>query len=205
MNPMKGSLSSADWAQKIRLLREEKGWSQKDLAEELDIHPQSISEIERNNERLTLERLNRILDALGFDSEVSIQKTKSTTHSEWGPIRAESPERRRIIRNARELAELLARELYRMYNINRVYCIGSLAQNGGRSFENDSDIDLLVDGLDRSDLISAKSALEINVMEPPLNEQEFPFDLQRVEEFDRSVDDMIEQGNAVYIPDVNNY
>ncbi len=201
---MKGSLSSADWAQKIRLLREEKGWSQKDLAEELDIHPQSISEIERNNERLTLERLNRILDALGFDSEVSIQKTESTTRSEWGSIRAEAPERRRIIRNARELAERLARELYRRYDIDGVYCIGSLAQNGGRSFERDSDIDLLVDGLDRSDLISAKSALEINVMEPPHDEQDFPFDLQRLEEFDRPVDDIIEQGNAVFIPDGNN-
>jgi len=195
-----GYLDSEEWAEKIKSLRQEKGWSQKKLADQLDIHPQSISEIERGNERFTLERLNRLLDALGYKGEITINRQTRATRSQWGPIHARSPEQRRLIRNAREFSETLANALYRKYGVDKIYCVGSLVKKQGTEFTEQSDIDLLVEGLDPADRIPAESKLEIDYLEPPPEGKDFSFDLLRVEDNTDSPQEQIKAQEAVFIP-----
>jgi transcriptional regulator with XRE-family HTH domain len=58
-------LSKEKIGQRIRVLRERKGWSQGKLAEVLEAHPQNISQIERGVRGVSLQqvvRLARVLD-----------------------------------------------------------------------------------------------------------------------------------------------
>lgn len=201
MDVLQGDLDSKTWCQKIRALREEKGWSQGDLAGQLGVHPQAISEIERGKERMTLERLNRILDTLGYSARVMLKERRTSTRAEWGPLLVDEPSRRRVVREARRVAEELAEELYRQFQVDRVYCFGSLVENGGADFTKTSDLDLLVEGLGGRDLFSVKSALEINVLEPP-DEFAFSFDLVLAQDFDDDPEEMVRKGRAVFIPRV---
>lgn len=201
MSDLVGSLDSSEWAGKIRMLREQKGWSQRDLAERLDLHPQSISEIERGKERLTLERLNRLLEALEYSSKVLVREEELSTYAGWGRIESDDPNRRRTIKNARVLAERLAEELYRRYEVRDVYCVGSLGRSHGRDFAEGSDVDLVATGLKRSDLIAAKSSLEIDVVESMDVDRKFSFDLQRGENFSGDPKEMVREDRAVLIPE----
>lgn len=196
----KETLDSKQWAQAIRLLRNDKGWSQKDLADRLDVHPQSISEIERGKERLTLERLHRILDALGYASQVFIWERKPSTRADWGPIYATEPERRRLVRQSRKLAEQLADKLYRQFHVENVLCFGSLVEDGGRNFTGHSDIELIVEGLDLYELFHARSSLELEIMEQERGKTDISFDLMEAEDLNRTINEMIRERDAVPMP-----
>jgi len=69
-------LDSEKWGRKIRALRKERSWSQRDLAERLGIHHTTVSEIERGRTQLTLERLNRVVEALGYRGTVALEGLK---------------------------------------------------------------------------------------------------------------------------------
>ncbi len=66
--------------EKIKELREEKHWSQEELAEKMHIAPSSYAKIERGETRLTLDRLERFAEV--FDVEISslIQPSSSTSY-----------------------------------------------------------------------------------------------------------------------------
>ncbi|MFO7675682.1 MAG: helix-turn-helix transcriptional regulator [bacterium] len=51
--------------QRIRELREKKGWSQEKLAEEADLHRTYIGQVERGEKNIGVENLVRIAAALG--------------------------------------------------------------------------------------------------------------------------------------------
>ncbi len=55
--------------EKIKELREEKHWSQEELAEKMHIAPSSYAKIERGETRLTLDRLEQFAEV--FDIEIS--------------------------------------------------------------------------------------------------------------------------------------
>lgn len=199
MGSVEGRLNSKDWAQKIRMLRREKGWSQKNLADKLELHSQSISEIERGCEKLTLERLARLLDALDYTGRVEARECMSKTRADWGKIRKKDPEKRRLVKNARELAEQMADLLYLDFAVDKVYCIGSLGSDFGQRFENKSDIDLVVAGLKASEQISARSALELKVIESLPEHRRHPFDLIRREDYDNNPESLRKENKAVFI------
>ncbi len=56
---------SADIALKVLRALREKGMTQKDLAEKLDVSPQQVSKIVKGKENLTLETISRLEDVLG--------------------------------------------------------------------------------------------------------------------------------------------
>ena len=64
----------------LRSIREEKGWSQEDLAFECGLHRTYVGAVERGEYNLTLLTLRRITDALGIslaDAIGSISQGKS--------------------------------------------------------------------------------------------------------------------------------
>jgi transcriptional regulator with XRE-family HTH domain len=194
------NLDSEEWGKQIRKLREENGWSQKDLADRLGVHKQTVSDFERGRSQFTLERLGRILDALGYESNVVISRRNDVRNADWGPILAENPKHRRRIRQARKLAELFASYLYDEYEVESVFGIGSLSENGAQNFDSESDIDLLVVGLDPSKLFKAETDLEMDVVEAIEELDGFSFDLVRAEDFDEDPDALAADGRAVLIP-----
>ena len=199
---LKEILDSGEWARTIRLLRNQKEWSQRELAEKLGVHAQAISEIERGKERLTLERLNRILDALGYKGEIKISKKEEKLAASWGIIISREPGRRRIIQQARELAEEMAAHLYTEFDVDAVYCIGSLAAAQGGRFKKKSDIDLVVEGLSAEEFISARSELEVKVIESLPENLRHSFDLIRVDDYNGDIEKLMSENQAVLIPEV---
>lgn len=197
---LREALDSAAWGEKIRALREERGWSQRDLAERLDLHYTTVSEIERGRTQLTLERLNRVVEALGYRADVQLEPLERETRAEWGPILAEVPDVRRRIRSARELAETFADFLYEDYEVEAVYCFGSLAENGGEDFGEDSDVDLLVEGLQPAKLFEAQSRLKFDVAESVQALGDFGFDLVRTEDVELEPSDLVDHDEAVLLP-----
>jgi transcriptional regulator with XRE-family HTH domain len=194
------SLNSSRWAEKIRQLRKEKGWSQADLADRLGVGTQAISKTERGTSHFTLERLNRILEALGYEGSVLLEESTSETRADWGPIYATDPDVRRHIRVGRQLAEDLAGALYSTFKVNAVFCFGSLVERQGANARTTSDVDLLVEGLSASRLFEAKSTLEINVVDEDERYSTFTFDVIRNESFQKDTDTMLREGDAVKIP-----
>lgn len=193
-------LNSEVWGQKIRSLRREKGWSQRDLADKLGLHHTTVSEIERGRTQFTLERLNRILEALGYEAVIKLEPTRDMTRAEWGPIDSTEPDIRRRIKVARRLAEELADVLYSKYDVESVYCFGSLAEKGGAKFRERSDVDLLVEGLEASDLFEAQGTLEIEVLESSPEYEGLSFDVVRAESFDADPDELVDRNEAVFVP-----
>lgn len=198
---LREKLDSTSWGEKIRELREENGWSQRDLAERLGVHHSTVSEIERGRTQFTLERLNRIVEALGYRATVELESIDEETRAEWGPILAEDPELRRRIRDGRRLVETLAGELYRKYDVSSVYCFGSLGEHGGEHFGKNSDVDLLVEGLEPSKLFEAESHLDFDVIESSDDFGRFGFDLVRVEDVDLDPDELVTNGEAILLPE----
>jgi transcriptional regulator with XRE-family HTH domain len=197
---LREKLDSAEWARVIRLLRNQKEWPQRELAEKLGVHAQAISEVERGNERLTLERLNRILDALGYKGEIKISKKKDKLAASWGTINSRDPSLRRIIEWARELAEEMAGYLYKEFDVDAVYCIGSLAAAQGGRFKKKSDIDLVVEGLDAGEFISARSELEVKVLDFLPKKRRHSFDLIRSDGYKGNIKKLLSENQAVLIP-----
>lgn len=199
---LSGELNSDKWGDKIRRLRREKDWSQKDLADKLGVHPQTVSDIERGVNQFTLERLNRVLQALGYRATIELEKREKKTVADWGPLKATEPDVRKRIRLARQFAEDLAKRLYEQFDVEAVYCFGSLVEDGGASFTLESDIDLVVEGLDESKLFSATSELEMEVAESRSDYRQFSFDLVRVEDFVRDPSgELVAEGRAVVLPE----
>jgi len=54
-------------ADKIVELRKKSGLKQKDLAEKIGVHPTVISRFEKKTIKLSVERIESILDVLGFE------------------------------------------------------------------------------------------------------------------------------------------
>jgi len=53
--------------EKIRLIRQARGWTQEDVAEKLELSLNAYGEIERGNSDIRLSRLDQILDLFGVD------------------------------------------------------------------------------------------------------------------------------------------
>lgn len=54
---------------RIRSLRNERGWSQEELAHRADIHPSHLGKIERGEKSATIDSLEKIVNALGITFE----------------------------------------------------------------------------------------------------------------------------------------
>ncbi len=195
---------SRNMGQKIQILRREEGLSQAELACRLEVSRQAISKVERGAGRITVDRLFRIFDVLGYEAEITVSRRSTTLRAGWGPIRAEDPGKRRTIRRARKLAELLADQLYKEFAVETVYIFGSLVEAGGEMFGTASDIDLLVEGLPAEELFSARTSLEMEVYEPYQEETDetvsFSFDLVRAEDFSQSEQILNQSDSALLIP-----
>lgn len=67
-------MEASDWSKRIgerlRELREARGWTQGEMGEVLGISRQGISELENGKSRITLDRLTRVLDKLGYELEL---------------------------------------------------------------------------------------------------------------------------------------
>lgn len=200
MQQLREQLDSEKWGHKIRALRQEKQWSQRDLADRLGVHSQTVSDIERGRNQMTLERLNRVLEALGYRAAVELSPLDEKTRADWGPIAATEPVIRRRIRLARQLAEELADYLYAQYRVDETYCFGSLVERGGADFRVNSDVDLVVLGLKASKLFDAESRLEIDVVESSPDYEEFSFDIVRAGDFDVDLQTLVADGRAVFLP-----
>lgn len=197
---LREQLDSEKWGHKIRALRQEKQWSQRDLADRLGVHSQTVSDIERGRNQMTLERLNRVLEALGYRAAVELSPLDEKTRADWGPITATEPVIRRRIRLARQLAEKLADYLYAQYGVDDIYCFGSLIERGGADFRANSDVDLLVRGLKAAQLFDAESKLEIDVVESSPGYKELSFDIVRVEDVEVDPHHLVADGRAVFLP-----
>ena len=197
---LREQLNSEKWGHKIRLLRQENRWSQRDLADRLGVHPQTISDIERGRNQMTLERLNRVLEALGYRALVELSPIDESTRADWGPMASNNPAIRRRIRVARRLVEELADHLYTHYEIDDVYCFGSLGTQGSTNFQANSDLDLLVRGLEASNVFEAETMLEIEVVESSPEYEGFSFDVVRTEDVDLDPEELVADGRAVFLP-----
>lgn len=198
---LREQLDSEKWGHKIRALRREIQWSQKDLADRLGVHPQTVSDIERGRSQMTLERLNRILEALGYRAAVELSPSDEKTRADWGPIASDKPASRRRIRLARRLAEELSDHLYTEHAVEEVYCFGSLAARESSDFNAVSDIDILARGLEASKLFEAETRLEIEVVESSPEYAEFSFDVVRAEDVELDPEELIADGRAVFLPE----
>ncbi len=198
---LREQLDSEKWGNKIRDLRQENRWSQRELADRLGVHPQTISDIERGRNQMTLERLDRVLEALGYQAAVELTPFDNKTRADWGPITPEDPEIRNRIRVARRLVEELADHLYRHYGIDEAYCFGSLGEGGSANFQASSDLDILVRGLKASRIFDAESELEIEVVESSPDYEDFSFDVVRAEDLQIAPEELVTRGRAVLLPE----
>ena len=193
-------LDSEEWGERLRALRLENGWSQADIAEKLGVHPQTISDMERGTNKMTLERLGRVLRALGYEAEINLHRRQPKTRADWGHIAPKEPERRRLIRRARRVAESLADHLYAEFEVDAVYCFGSLTEDHADRFSDSSDVDIAVTGLAARERFNAETELELDVIEPSDEFQDFSFDLVRAEELDAPWSETRHAREAVEIP-----
>ena len=149
---------------------------------------------------MTLERLGRVLRALGYEAEINLHRRQPKTRADWGHIAPKEPERRRLIRRARRVAESLADHLYAEFGVDAVYCFGSLTDDHGERFTETSDIDIAVEGLPARERFEAEAEIELDVIEPNEEFREFSFDLVRAEELDAPWSETRHAREAVEIP-----
>lgn len=185
----------------IRELRKEDQLSQADLADRLGIHPQVISDVERGEKGITVDRLFRFLDALGYEADIRLKEFEDPTCIAWGRIEADDPKRRHEIRMGRVIAEAVAEHLYDEYDPSRVAVFGSLVEGQGSQFDEYSDIDLLVKGLDPELRFRAESTIEMEVLPELVDEEDrdHSIDVVREEVFGEDIDGLIEDGKAIEI------
>ena len=67
----------------LRALRRQAGLSQADLAARLGVSHQAISQLEKQPERVTVERLMRVLSALKIDLVLLPRTTAASTTGDW--------------------------------------------------------------------------------------------------------------------------
>jgi transcriptional regulator with XRE-family HTH domain len=174
----------------IRKIRQEEGLSQGDLAERLGITRSAISKLEHGTRRITLDRFSRVLDELGYKADLSINKEKRDTNLDWGPIQSDDPVLRRFIRKVRKIAEQISVILYDEFSVDDIFVFGSLIEDGASKFRENSDLDLLVEGLDEEELFEAESQIE-DEARSLLDEDEYlNIDLVRAESFPLSPDEI---------------
>jgi hypothetical protein len=119
---------SQKMGRRIQEIRQQKNWSQAQLAEKLNVHPQTVSDAERGKNRFTIERLLRFFDALGYNAEIVLEKHTPKTEPELNDIQ-------------KTLAEHLE-ELKSEFDVQRIGIFGSAARNQADA---SSDIDLLIE------------------------------------------------------------
>lgn len=112
---------------KIKELRKDRGWNQKQLADRLGVHPQTVSDAERGKNRFTIERLLRFFDALGYKAEINLQEKSITKKHELADIQ------KKLTRHRAELKK--------EFDVRRIGVFGSTARGEA---DKSSDIDLLV-------------------------------------------------------------
>lgn len=56
--------------ERLRAYRNQKGWSQEELAERAGVHPTYIGQLERGEKNATIESISRVSDALGIPLSV---------------------------------------------------------------------------------------------------------------------------------------
>lgn len=182
-------LSSQKIGHKIRDLREERGLSQKDLADKLNMTRSAISKVEHGTRKITLERLGRILEALGYEGELSIHPSSSKTDLEWGAVPDIDPALRRRLRHARVLAERCAEILKAEFDVDQVFAFGSVVEEQSQQFHEGSDLDVLVEGLPADQLFEAEARLESEAGSI-VEESQIPIDLVRKEQFPLDPEDI---------------
>jgi len=77
--------------EKIKLLRQLKGWSQEDVADKLGMSPNGYGSIERGDTDVSLSRLEKIAAVFGvnltelvsFGDKISYNQTGNTNHQNW--------------------------------------------------------------------------------------------------------------------------
>lgn len=179
---------SKNFGERIRRIREEEGITQQTLAERLGVNRSTVTRIEKGTTRITLERLSRVLDALGYEASLSIQKRSTNTKTDWGVIQAENPLLRRHVRTAQRIAEEIADLLYDQYDVDEVHAFGSLAEHGSPNFDDESDLDLIIQGLDPEDRFEALNEAEELANETLGEDVYLEVDLVRREDFPVSID-----------------
>ncbi|MFP4687285.1 MAG: helix-turn-helix domain-containing protein [bacterium] len=205
MSNIKSDSPSDKMRKKIRIMRQEAGLSQKDLARRLDISKQAVNKIERGENRFTIERLFRVFDALDYDTHISFERRGNDAGAGISLIQAKDRAGSELIGSARKLSKQAAAYLYKKFNVEKVYVFGSLVEDGGKMFTEESDIDFLVKGLAPENLFSAQAALEIDVFEPFYEKQHsnisFNFDLIRIEDFEEAEQIISDPSRALLLPD----
>jgi transcriptional regulator with XRE-family HTH domain len=196
---------SREMGKMIRELRKEEQLSQADLADRLGIHPQVISDVERGEKGITVDRLFRFLDALGYEADIRLKELEDPTRIAWGRIKADVPQRRHEVRMGRIITEAVADHLYDRYDPSRVAVFGSLVEDQGSQFDEYSDIDLLVEGLDPERRFRAETTIEMEVLPEFVDEEDrdYSIDVVREEVFEEDMDSLLDDGKAIEIPREN--
>jgi len=92
-------LSKQKIGERIRTLRERKGWSQGRLASALGAHPQNVSQIERGVRGVSVQQVVRLARVLGISTdEILAQRDHDTTPT--------VPANRKLMRRLRRIQEL---------------------------------------------------------------------------------------------------
>lgn len=115
----------------LREIRQEEGMTLEALGEKLGISPQAVGELERGETGMTLDRLGRVLKALGRRGELSLLEADEPTAS------AEPTLKR--LRLAEKIVDILTSVDDGV--IRDIYLYGSTAHGTARP---DSDLDLMI-------------------------------------------------------------
>lgn len=174
---------SKNFGERIKRIREEEEITQQELADRLGVNRSTVNRLEKGATRITLERLSRVLDALGYEASLSIEKSATETRTEWGIIETKNPVLRHYIRSVRKIAEEIASLLYEKYDVDEVYIFGSLAEHGAPNFNEKSDLDIMVKGIDPKVRFDAKNEAEELANEPLDDDNFLEVDIVREEDF----------------------
>lgn len=180
---MESKALSKNFGKRIKRIREEEKITQQELADRLGVNRSTVNRLEKGTTRITLERLSRVLDALGYEASLSIEKSATKTRTDWGFIETENPVLRHYIRSARKIAEDIANLLYENYGVEAVYAFGSLAEHGAPNFTDRSDLDLMVKGIDPKTRFDAQNEAEALANESLEDNRYLEIDLVREEDF----------------------
>lgn len=188
---------SKEMGRTIRKLREEKQLSQQDLADRLGITRSAVSKLEHGTRRLTLENLDRVLDALDYELDLSVLPRGGPSDIHWGDSSFEKEE---IVREGRRIAERASSILYERFDVDTVIAHGSLVESQGRHCYPDSDIDLLVQGLDPERLFEAQKEVRRALQPDGEAGDQHNVDIVREEQFPVSVDELLRSGRGKKLP-----
>jgi ribosome-binding protein aMBF1 (putative translation factor) len=134
-----------DLGELVTKARIARGWSQADLAEELDMESQQIQRYERNDwEKISLWRLQEIVETLGFNVRVQARLNRQSWNQIHSHLAKELSEHKSQLEAARESAHEGVRSSWRAYQ-NAAYDVYVAERDAARSYtERDRD-DLVED------------------------------------------------------------